>query len=516
MRLLLPLLAACASPGPARPLDSVPPAVEDSAAVETGQEPGASLDLVDPEVGALEATDHADVVIIGSGAAGLAAGLAAREAGASVVILERDEKPGNGITYANRAFAVGTTYQAAAGIDDSAEIAAAEWPSITGVEGDTPAVYDFLAGSAETLNWLVGLGFAYDGLASDEDSGSVARLHTVRGEDTRRALVADFDGDLRLRVEAEGLLSVRGRVRGVRWTDLETGEQGVTWAHAVVVATGGFLRDRAKVDEVRPDLVGRELLAETSPEATGGGLGLLEDVGAGWASPEDIGIYVHAIQDPDRDPGEALIFGAMDQALFVDAAGTRFADERNSRSLGFFEAVPVGDVYMVAPDAIAGSFMATRPDYNRSDPLVEERFGMGDLVLSSSEVHLATTPRELAELAGIDPDGLEATLDEVDALTESDGVDAFGRDFGGGLRFDDDLWWSIHLTPGLAKGFGGVATDERARVLDADGQPIPGLYAAGEVAGMLPGSGAGTGFSGSVLACYHYGRVAGEQAADAD
>jgi len=517
VRLLL-LLTACAPKPTSQPPDSQPITLDDSGPADTGDSAASILGFEphDPHLDPLAQTDHADVVIIGSGAAGLAAGIAAREEGASVVILERDDKPGNGITYATRAFAVGTSYQEAAGIADSADNAASEWPSITGVEGDTPAVYDFLAGSAETLDWLIGLGFAYTGLASDEDSGSVARLHTVRGEDTRLALVADFDGDLRTGVEADALVQVRGRVRGVRWTDLETGEQGVTWARAVIVATGGFLRDRAKVDEVRPDLAGRDLLVETSPQATGGGLGLLDDVGAAWANQGELGLYVHAIQDPDRDPGEALIFGAMDQALFVDASGARFADERNSRSLLFFDVVPGDDVYVVAPDAIAGSYMATRPDYNRDDPMVEQRFGMGDLVLSSPDVVLAATPSELAGLAGIDADGLEATIAEVTALAEIDGVDGFGRDFGGGLRFDDDLWWSIHLKPGLAKGFGGVATDEQARVLDASGQPIPGLYAAGEVAGMLPGGGAGTGFSGSVLACYHYGRVAGEEAARAD
>ncbi len=459
------------------------------------------------------ADDYADVLVIGSGAAGLAAGIAAREAGASVIILERASKAGTGITYATRALAVATSFQEAAGVSDTVEKAVEDWPALTGVSGEEPAVYDFLEGSAATLAWAVEKGFAYNGLASDPDSGSPARLHQVRGEDTRRGMIASFDGELRLRVEVDALLVRDGRVAGARWTDLDTGETGATGAGAVVVATGGFLRDRARVDAARPALAGRTLLWETSPHADGGGVGMLEAVGAAFSSLENIGLYVHAIQDPELAEGEALILGAMDQALLVDSTGQRFANEAAARSLDFFDALPEDQIFAVLPDELAGRYTAGRPDYNWTDPDVPEGFSLGELAAISEDVLVGATPSDLAELAGIDPETLGATIEEAHALALAGETDAFGRDFGASSTFEADLWWAVRFTPGLAKAFGGVSTDVEARVLDAMAEPIPGLYAAGEVAGMLPQGGAGTGFSGSIMACYHYGRLAGQNAA---
>ena len=73
----------------------------------------------------------------------------------------------------------------------------------------------------------------------------------------------------------------------------------------------------------------------------------------------------------------------------------------------------------------------------------------------------------------------------------------------------------MELAPGLAKAFGGVSLDEQARVIGLDGEPIPGLFAAGEVAGMLGTEAVGVGFTGSMTAVLLTGRVAGQEAAAA-
>jgi predicted oxidoreductase len=78
---------------------------------------------------------------------------------------------------------------------------------------------------------------------------------------------------------------------------------------------------------------------------------------------------------------------------------------------------------------------------------------------------------------------------------------------------DGAEWVVAHIRPGLAKNFGGVLTDSSSRVLAPDGTPIPGIWAAGECVGMIPGGGAGAGFSGSASALYHGGRLAGAGAA---
>ena len=307
-----------------------------------------------------------------------------------------------------------------------------------------------------------------------------------------------------------------GEVVGVTWTDLDTGVSGATHAGAVVLATGGFLRDRDRVDALRPELEGRTLLLETNPEADGGGLSFLDTVGAGSEQPDSFGLYVHAIQDPDFSDGEALVLRALDAALLVDSTGARFIDEGYARSLDLFDALPDDDVYAVFTDALGATMMAARPAYNWADLSSPEWISLTDLTTSSDAVFLESTAGEVAEAAGIDAVGLEATITAVNALIDAGETDSLGRSWAGADRLEDSLWWAVKLTSrtmSRAPRRSGVATDVEAHVLNEDGEMIRGLYAAGEVAGMIPGGGAGDGFSGTVSACYYAGRLAGANAA---
>jgi urocanate reductase len=108
---------------------------------------------------------------------------------------------------------------------------------------------------------------------------------------------------------------------------------------------------------------------------------------------------------------------------------------------------------------------------------------------------------------------LEATISKYDAAGAK-GKDAeFGKDAPHLQRFEGDLYYTVELCPGIAKAYGGVALDAGARVLGQDGQPIAGLYAAGEVAGMLGTSAIGQGFAGTMTACFFTGGLAGKTAA---
>lgn len=457
--------------------------------------------------------EQTDVLVVGAGPAGLAAAVSARAAGAEVTVLDLSETAGDGVVYATRLFGAGTAMQSALGISDSPEAAAAEWASITGVDGDTPSVSAYLDATSETLDWLVDLGFEVANVGPDGDAGETARMHQVYGEGARDALLAACDCTLRLRVQVDSLTVEEGRVTGVRWTDLASGESGATGAGAVVVTTGGYLRDRARVDAYRPALAGRRLLYETNPHAGGSGLDLLDGVGAVTDGPENMGIYVHAIQDPDQAEGEAMVLTALDDQLFVDETGQRFADEGRSRSFDFFDMLPEGEVFALIPEANAEQISAFRPPYNAADPAVTEDYPLTDLPTVSEEVFVDASLEALGAAAGFDGAGAAATVAQVDALIAAGETDEFGRSFAGLPPFEDGLWWAVRLTPGLAKGFGGVATDLDTHPLDANGDPIPGLYVAGELAGMIPGGGAGLGFAGSVSACYYGGRIAGVEAA---
>ncbi len=470
-------------------------------------------DTSSPETG-VAFTDAADVLVIGAGPAGVAAALSAREAGAEVRVLDRSSSAGDGIGYAGLLLAAGSPQQADEGITDSPEQAAEEWASITGVSGDAPSVLAFLTASAPTLAWLEGYGLTVLAVNEDEDAGPTARIHWIDSAATQTALVEAVGELLRLQVQVDSLVVQDGRVIGARWTDLTSGETGATRAGAVILATGGFLRDRARVDAWRPELADRRLLYETNPHADGGGMSLLDGLSPGYEAQENIGVYVHSIQDPEHAEGEALILSDLEQQIIVDGLGARFADESSARSLDFFSRLPEGEVFAIVPNATAQGLRVVRPPYNAADPSKDELLLLPELEVSSDEVFVAASPAELAALTGIDPTGLEDTLSEVNALIEAGGTDAFGRSFLESTPYGgEDLLWAVRLTPGLAKGYGGLATDLDAHLLDEGGAIVPGVYVVGELAGMIPGGGAGTGFAGSVNACYYGGRVAGANAA---
>jgi predicted oxidoreductase len=84
---------------------------------------------------------------------------------------------------------------------------------------------------------------------------------------------------------------------------------------------------------------------------------------------------------------------------------------------------------------------------------------------------------------------------------------------GSGVPIEEPPYLTIRLVPATAKAFGGVDVDLYGRVVDPSGEPIPGLYAAGELTGMAGGSMVGDlSFSGSLSAVLLSIKIAGQTA----
>ncbi|MFW2367960.1 MAG: FAD-binding protein, partial [Desulforhopalus sp.] len=118
------------------------------------------------------------------------------------------------------------------------------------------------------------------------------------------------------------------------------------------------------------------------------------------------------------------------------------------------------------------------------------------------------------DLAGnyeIPADSLKKTISDYNSLIQTKQTDMFGKTLGDGAQplkdlpfFSIRLWPKVHYTPG------GVAIDERARVLDLHSNPISGLFAAGEVCGGIHG--ASRLGSCALPECLIFGRIAGKEA----
>lgn len=456
-----------------------------------------------------------DVIVVGSGPAGVAASLAATEAGARVILFERDDEPGTGLRLAGSAFGVATPWQAAAGIADSVDLAVTEWPGITGEAGDQESVRNYFTWSSATLEWLVARGWQIGPVLIPPSEGSVARIHVFVWSDSitpYQQVMGAWTGELRTEVEVTEPLMRDGAVVGVRWRNVATGEEGATGASTVVLASGGFLRDLDAVAEVRPDLLDHNVVFETNPNSVGSTLPFLVQAGAGRLHPEQIGTYLHSVEDPAR-PGEALISQGLMRYILVGADGRRFTADGQLGAFGPANDAPPGDLWLIAGGADPDQVRLSPPGYNWAVENQPERLTMDQVIgEGSNDVFVADTLEDLAAQTGLG----DALVDEVTTFNEEAALgltDEFGRELSSKDELDGAAWVALRVSPGLAKNFGGVATDPEAHVLTPEGMPVPGLYAAGEVAGMIPGGGAGTGYSGSSSACYYGGILAGTNAA---
>lgn len=478
---------------------------------ETREGGGAPAGL--PEV---EPLTVVDVLVIGSGAGGLAAAWAAREAGASVLVLERASTFGGASINASNYWAAGTLWQTEAGVVDSAALAIAEWESFANGEAEATSVQDFVEGSAGVLDWLESMGAAFN-LASaiGADTGSVRRTHSVatNGGPPPVTVVGDsLAAELRLDTTVTELVLDGENVAGA-WVTPTEGEAGWVQAATVVVATGGFARNDALVFEAAPALASQATWVEAFPGMDGNGLEFTWAAGAASQNLERLGLYAHGVEDAKLGQPEVMVVVGLDSALVVDANGNRVADERAFGSVAMgTRYLTEGPFYAIADAVLWSGLHVQGRGFNYTDD-------PDGILLTAAEyeashgVSLGEDAESLGRALGIDAAGLAASLAAYNADAAL-GVDSqFGKpapEFG---PLTEGPWRGLPLVLGRSKSFGGLATDDTGAVLAQDGRPIRGLYAAGEVCGFLGDPGVGSGINGSITMAWWSGLRAGEAAA---
>lgn len=509
----LPGLLALACTG--EPVADPPPGDTDSGVAtdsggdtDSGGETGETGETAEPPV----FDETTDVIIIGAGVAGLAATVDAAAAGASVVTLEREDRPGGAALYAGGLMMFsGTAEQAAEGIVDSPEILAGEWAAFTGGDPTNPWFQLFaLENVPRVRDWLVELGVSFSDPGGDASSGTTLRIHQIDG--AGHALVdalarATPPDTLRFSSSVTEIIVYDGRAVGVRWTDGEN--EYALGADAVIVTTGGFLRDLDRVSAVHPELEMSQVTHGSAPGADGNGLDMLEELGAGTTNLQAIGFYAHGVPspvDPLREVGAAAIKGFP----WVNVEAERFVDERGTNSF------IAGRTRAFQP----GGFAWLVADANLADVTFTDLDGLdGRYVVTDLEAAgIASSGDSIEELAGelgIDVATLGGTIDVWNSVAEGTAVDPWRTGDTTDLPvLSEPPFYAVPVSVSLAKNFGGVSVDLSGRVLDTAGQPIPGVYAAGELAGMCGGSIVGDyGFTGSLSCVVLGGRVAGEAAA---
>ncbi len=435
----------------------------------------------------MQETLDADVVVAGHGIAGLSAAVSALEAGARVVVLERAPRAeAGGNTRWTEAFmrmkspeAVADDFEshfaanAGAYLDPALVAEAARdyaaWPGIVKAHPFTdPELVGTLAAQAPpTLGWLQSLGIGFSPMATYLLTQSTTRIMPSGGglqlvetltaeaerrgatllyETTARRLLLDEDG----RVTGLGATQAGGRVLALR-------------ARAVVLACGGF--------EGNPEMLARYVGPKARyirPVARGGyynkGEGIAMGLAAGAAPAGDFTEFHAEPIDPRSGVSEPIVF-CFPYGILVNRRGERFVDEASRTVDAVYEAITrrINE----QPEGIAWCVMDARID---------------------------------------DVPGWRRSVRTDQPATR--GLDPPKSNWARPIAEPPFLAYPI--TCANCFTFGGLKTDARARVVDTSGEPIPGLYAAGETAGLYHGAYTG---ATSVLRGAVFGRIAGQDAA---
>jgi tricarballylate dehydrogenase len=460
-------------------------------------------------------TEQPDVVVIGAGSAGMAAAVAAAEAGAAHVLVlekaERDEAGGNA-RFSHTGFRA--AYDGPEDVQPflpgveaerfgrlhlpgySVAAFAADLDTATGGRID-PALRDRLAqDSGPALRWMLELGIpwglnrslAVDGrehfepglvLAAGREGGGPALIARWLELAQRRSITVRFGAPVR------DVLVEDGRVHGVVVDG--GGLPRPVAAPAVIVCSGGF-QASTRLRAQHLDGPARRAVVRGSRHDTGEVIEALLRRGA--ARDGSWGLAVTTPVDaasPAVEGGNRMNRYSYPYGITVDRDGRRFFDEGAGGLADTYG--HVGREILARPGGVAFQLFDAA----------------GERLLKAYAYRHATparagTIRELAAAAGIDPDRLEETVRDYNAAVRTDvpfdparpdgrgtsGIEPPKSNWAAALEVPPFSAYAV--TGGITFTLGGLRIDEHARVLGEDGAPIAGLFASGDAAGIFHGS----------------------------
>src|SRR5512134_2436596 len=446
-----------------------------------------------------------EVLVIGAGACGTIAALAAKEHGAEAVILERDAKPSGSTSLSSGQIpAAGTKLQRAAGLtDDIPDLLYQDILAKSHGECDHAIARLIADESKNTVEWLVEkqqvplscvLNFQYPG-------HSRPHMHAAKsldGAELHAALLAAVERhDIPLVTSAHATdlyADPDGRIRGVRVTrpDGKTEDIG---CDALVLACCGYGGDKEMIAKYIPEMVNAHYHGHTGN--TGDAVKWGEALGA-------------SIKDMGSFPGHGAVATAYNTHIgwpavteggyMVNRHGKRFSNENEGYSE---QALKVAR----QPDQVAWLIFDERGHriaMQMHSHVEAEKAGA---------LKVCNTPEEIAKVVGCDAATLAATMKEVEDAAAGKKKDSFGRDFGTKPPLKPP-YRVVKIMGALFHTQGGLEVNKEMRVLKTDGTPFPNLFAGGGAARGLSGPADWGYLSGSgLMTATNMGRLAGEAAA---
>ena len=467
-----------------------------------------------------------DVAIVGGGGAGIPAAIEVARAGGKAIVLEQAaECGGTAAISGGGCCIVGTPLQKSLGIEDTPDMAFEDWVKWGGGAADEMWARFYLEHTLHDLyHWAENCGAKWVDMKFQEGN-RVHRWHRPdnNGLGLMTALIKTAQSlpniTIMTSTDAEKLIVERGRACGV--TAKRNGDTIEIRSKAVVVATGGFNSNLDMVIEHRPEFKKFKVMEGSGLGAKGIGHKMIKELGGYFTHMEHIWFYVYATPDY-RDPHQrrGLVFRMVPGYIWFNQQGRRFHNESMTGGASATPALLAQNpphAWAIADTPMLAKIDVADPYYRRGD--VIDRAKVQELLENSPYIKRGNTFEQLGEQTGVED--VKNFVAEIEAYNKcfDAGLDKepkFGKSLKASKKFDTPPYYAIQIFPLARKNFGGVKTDLHCRVLNKYFEPIPGLYAAGEVAGMAGGHINGkAGLEGTMLGPSVFsGRVAGAWAAN--
>lgn len=347
--------------------------------------------------------------------------------------------------------------------------------------GQIPLIRQYSNNVLDTLHWMQSKGSPVMDRVSQGAGALWQRTHQLDAPAGlglidplyQAAVKQGVNFKLGMRVQ-DLILNDKGRVIGVTATDKVGNKYEFTSKDGVILATGGYSQNKEMRQKSAPHLTS-EMVSTNQPGATGDGIIIATRHGADTTGMNYVQVYPLATPGTGALQGRARKMSGLDDVIDVNKNGERFVkeDARRDEFVAAIKKQPGGVVYDINDSSIVKPLNSFNEDV--------------ETLVSIGRIYKADSLADLAKQLGMPADKLEATVAEFNKMVEAKKDPKFGSKL-----FDRPIvkppFYATPRAPSIHHTMGGLQISTNAQVLDKNGKPIPGLYAAGEVTGGIHGS----------------------------
>ncbi len=397
-----------------------------------------------------EAVETTDVIVVGAGGAGLTAAYYVQQGGKDVILLEKRAMTGGNTALAGFFAANSTQMQEEMGDHYTQQD---HYDFLMETEGTDPEFAKlFVENVGATAEWAV------EALQIQVTEVNGREIYAVDENGTKlpaqlisklTELDKEIGVDIRTETPAIALIEENGKIVGVE----AEGPEGKIeiYAEAVILASGGFAANQEMIAEYAPDWAGGT--TSNTDATTGDGILMAQAIGAAVSNMDQFTLNPTFYDDQGRTMSVSGV--RYEGGILVDLEGKRFANEMANYTEVSEAERAIGSHAFAIMDSQS---LACNPNYATE----------------------AQTIEELAEKIGIDPQTLSETVTRYQTYVDQQEDEEFGRtDMRS--RLDAAPYYAVPVFPGVHHTRGGLTINLRSQVLNTAGEPILGLYGAGEV-----------------------------------